>query len=87
MIQNPADDLYSINEAARLLSTDERKIVSRSLHRAVTDNNIPTAIIGNVKAITLANAKLAALLIRDRPGNPGNDGPRTVKRPPRRACE
>lgn len=87
MVQNPPGDLYSINEAARLLSTDERKIVSRSLHRAVTDNNIPTVVIGSAKAITLANAKLAAKLIRDRPGNPGNDGPRTVKRPPRRAYE
>lgn len=83
MAPNPNEALYSINEAARLLSTDERKIVSRSLHRAVTDNNIPTVIIGSAKAITLDNAKKAAKLIRDRPGNPGNDEPRTVKRNPR----
>lgn len=87
MAQNPDDALYSINEAARLLSTTERKIVSRSLHRAVTDNNIPTEIIGSAKAITLANAKKAAKLIRDRPGNPGNNGPRTVKRMPHKACD
>ena len=83
MAKDNVDDLYSIAQAARLLSTEDRKIVPRSLHRAVTENNIPTVPIGNIKAITLANAKIAAKLVRDKPGNPGNDRPRTVKRNPR----
>jgi hypothetical protein len=58
--------LYSISEAARILSQSlGRRIVPRSLHRSIKRANVDTVVIGNSYGVTMADARKAALAIRE----------------------